>query len=211
MARRRRCFVEGLSWHVTQRGVNRCVMFNAATDCQIFIAILGHECERCQLRVHGYALMRTHVHLLATPQHEKSLPQAMKNVGARYAQFFNSRYDRTGGLYEGRYRPALVHDERYWLTCMRYVEMNPVRAGIVARPEQYRWSSYAHHAYGTPDPLISEHPLYAALGPGPELRQRAWQAICGQDVRADELESIRVAIRTGIIIGAVEDPEPSSV
>lgn len=209
MARRRRCFVESLSWHVTQRGVNRCVMFNARTDYQIFLAILGHECERWQLQVHAYALMRTHIHLLVTPEHEKSMPETMKNVAGRYAQFFNGRYARTGGLYEGRYRPAPVYDERYWLTCMRYVEMNPVRAGIVARPEQYRWSSYEHHALGTADPLIAEHPLYTALGPTPEVRQLAWQAICGRDLGADELESIRKAIRTGIILG-VADTDPSS-
>ena len=200
MARRRRCFVEGLSSHVTQRGVNRDRIFRADEDYEVFLAILRYECDRWRLRVHAYVLMGNHVHVLATPERETSLPNTMQGLGRRYVPFFNQQYSRTGGLWESRYRPALVHDERYWLTCMRYIELNPVRAGIVAGPEQYRWSSYAHHAFGKPDLLISDHPLYAALGSSPEGRQLAWRAICGQAVSSEQLESIRKSIRFGIVM-----------
>jgi len=124
----------------------------------------------------------------------------MQAVGRRYVQFFNRRYARTGGLWEGRYRIALVYDERYWLTCLRYIELNPVRAGIVASPDQYRWSSYLHHAFGKADQLITEHALYAALGSSPHARELAWREISGQHVSPDQLELMRRSIRSGLVI-----------
>jgi putative transposase len=200
VARPKRFFVEGLSWHVTQRGVDRSPIFRASTDQEVFQTILTHECGERGLRIHAYALMGNHIHLLATPESETSLPDTMQALGRRYVPFFNQRYSRTGGLWEGRYKAALVHDERYWLTCMRYVELNPVRAGIVARPEEYRWSSYAHHASGAPDPLVSDHPLYVGLGISPEVRQLAWQRICEQVITSEHLKAIRKSIRSGIVI-----------
>jgi putative transposase len=207
MPRRRRCFVEGLSCHVTQRGVDRGLIFRSRTDYAVFLAILRYESERWRLRIHAYTLMRNHVHLLATPESATSLPKTMQALGRRYIPFFNRRYRRTGGLWEGRYKPALVYDERYWLICMRYVELNPVRAGIVDNPEQYRWSSYAHHAFGRSDTLVSGHPLYSALGATAESRQLAWRRICGQDISSDQLDSIRKSIREGIVLGDPVCPE----
>jgi len=200
MARRTRCFIEGLSCHVTQRGVNRALMFRGPTDYRVFLTILQYECERLGLRVHAYALMRNHVHLLATPEHLTSLPRTMQAVGRRYVQFFNRRYARTGGLWEGRYRIALVYDERYWLACLRYIELNPVRAGIVASADQYRWSSYLHHAFGKSDQLITEHALFAALGSSSEAREFAWREICGQQIPPDQVELMRRSIRSGLVI-----------
>jgi putative transposase len=200
MARRARCFVEGLSCHITQRGVNRDRIFRAATDYRVFLTILKYECKRLGLRVHAYALMRNHVHLLATPEHPTSLPRTMQAVGRRYVQFFNRRYARTGGLWEGRYRTALVHDERYWLTCLRYIELNPVRAGIVASPDQYRWSSYLHHAFGKADQLITEHALYAALGSSSDARELAWREISAQQIPPDQVELMRRSIRSGLVV-----------
>ena len=175
-------------------------MFRASTDYTVFLTILRYESGRCGLRIHSYALMQNHVHLLATPESATSLPKTMQAVGRRYVQFFNRRYNRTGGLWEGRYKTALVHDERYWLTCMRYIELNPVRAGIVRSPEQYQWSSYGCHAFGKPDHLVSIHPLYRALGLSSELRELAWRRICGQEISCEQLESIRRSIRAGIVI-----------
>ena len=211
MARRKRCFVEGLSCHVTQRGVDRSPIFRAPTDYEAFLTILTYECGEWGLRVHTYALMGNHIHLLATPEHETSLPNTMQALGRRYVPFFNQRYGRTGGLWQGRYKAALVHDERYWLTCMRYVEMNPVRAGIVARPEDYQWSSYAHHGLGTPDRLITDHPLYLALASSSVQRQQAWQRICSQSIASEQMECIRRSIRSGIVSSDPMLPEVSAI
>jgi len=211
VARPKRCFVEGLSCHVTQRGVDRSPIFRASTDYEVFLTILTYECGESGVRVHSYALMGNHIHLLATPEHETSLPNTMQALGRRYVPFFNQRYSRTGGLWEGRYKLALVHDERYWLTCMRYVEMNPVRAGIVARPEDYRWSSYAHHGFGKPDRLITDHPLYLGLASSSVQRQLAWQRICGQPIASEHMESIRRSIRSGIVSSDPMLPEVSAI
>ena len=190
-------YVAGASWHITQRGVNRCLTFKAALDYHVFLSILRLESARTGVHIHAYALMGNHLHLLATPQSDAAFPALMQGIGRRYVQFFNYHYERAGALWEGRYRTALVHDERYWLTCMRYVELNPVRAGIVSDPQEYRWSSYSHHALGRSDTLITEHPLYLALGASSETRQLAWREICGQEVPPSELDSLRKAIRRG--------------
>jgi len=201
MGRRRRLFVEGFSWHVTQRGVNGAVIFKAPSDYRVFLAILAAESGRCGVGIHAYAMMRNHVHLLATPESQTSLPSLMQALGRSYVLFFNDRYERTGALWGGRYKDALVHDERYWLTCMRYVELNPVRARIVKHAAQYRWSSYWHHGLGHPDSMITEHPLYLSLGASPDLRQRAWREMCGQHVSDAELNSLRSGIKRGIVLG----------
>jgi putative transposase len=200
MARRRRFFEEGFSWHITQRGVNRCAIFKTASDYRVFLSILRFESECHGFRVHAYALMRNHVHLLGTPGFQESMPNMMQALGRRYVPFFNGRYKRTGALWESRYRPALVHDERYWLTCMRYVELNAVRAGVVTGPEKHRWSSYLHHACGAHDEVVTEHPLYLNLGSTPEARQQVWREFCGNQMPQGELDRLRAAMKRGIVV-----------
>jgi putative transposase len=201
VARRRRFFEQGFSWHVTQRGANRGVIFKAPTDYRVFLSILKFESECYDFQVHAYTLMRNHVHVLGTPGSEQSMPKLMQALGRRYVPFFNCRYKRTGTLWESRYRPALVHDERYWLTCMRYVELNAVRAAVVSEPEEYRWSSYLHHALGVPDEIVTEHPLYLNLGASPAARQQAWREICGHRIPESDLDRLRQAMKRGIVIG----------
>jgi putative transposase len=199
--------VQGFSWHVTQRGVNRCAIFKTRSDYQLFLSILRYESERHGFQVHAYTLMRNHVHVLGTPECERSMPDTMQAVGRRYVPFFNTRHQRSGALWQGRYKPALVHDERYWLTCMRYVELNAVRAGIVTEPEKYRWSSYLHHGLGTDDDVITDHPLYLSLGASPDQRQHVWRGICGHEVPENELDRLRLAMRRGILMSDPPYPE----
>ena len=206
MARRPRFFVPGFSWHITQRGVNRCVIFKTPTDYRVFLSILRFESERHTFKVHAYTLMRNHVHLLGTPESEKSMPNLMQALGRRYVPFFNCRYKRSGALWETRYKPALVHDERYWLTCMRYIELNAVRAGIVSAPDKYRWSSYLHHGLGIEDTVLADHSLYLALGASAEQRQQLWRQICGHQIRQNELDRLRNALKRGILIDEPDLP-----
>src|SRR5262245_10555107 len=201
VARQRRFFEPGFSWHITQRGVNRSVIFKTPTDCQVFLSILKFESECHGFHVHAYTLMRNHFHVLGTPGSEQSMPKLMQALGRRYVPFFNCCYKRTGALWQSRYKPALLHDERYWLTCMRYVELNAVRAGVVSGPEKYRWSSYLHHALGDHDDLITEHHLYSRLGASLEARQNTWREMCGHQIPENELGKLRQALKSGIIIG----------
>ena len=131
-----------MTLHVTQRGNNRTAIFREPFDYDIFLFFARLTIGRYDVQVHAYALMPNHFHLMVTPESPGALSRAMQSLGRRYVRYFNDRYERTGTLWEGRYRTAIITDERYWLTCMRYVEMNPVRAGLVASAESYKWSSY---------------------------------------------------------------------
>ena len=210
MPRQPRCYVPGVSCHVTQRGNNRSPIFRASSDYDVFLVFLRWSFEHVGVAIHAYALMTNHLHLLVTPETDTSLPSAMRALGFRYVQYFNRRYSRSGGLWEGRYRSALILDERYWMTCMRYVELNPLRAGIVARPEHHRWSSYAHHAFGEPNSIVTDHALYLALGRSPDARELAWREICDQKMTLQELAHIRRSIRSGILLGDPAHPEVKS-
>jgi len=141
--------------------------------------------------------MTNHIHFVVTPRVEGALSKTMKNVGQTYVHYFNRRYERTGGLFDGRYRSLAIDSESYWFTCMRYVELNPVRAGITVRPEEYRWSSYRFHALGERDDLIVPHHLYVALGSTTSMRQQCWRAICGEALPEEQLAEMRDLVRYG--------------
>jgi putative transposase len=155
--------------------------------------MLREASEQHRAAIHGYVLMKTHFHLLATPETPTAVEKTMHVLGLRYVRYFNRRYARTGTLFEDRYKSPIVDDERYWITCLRYIELNPVRAGIVASPADYRWSSYRAHAFGTTDPLITQHQRYRDLGATPSARQNVWQNLCAADLSAEELNRIRFA------------------
>jgi putative transposase len=200
MSRRERLFTRGMALHLTQRGNNRTVTFRKSSDYEMFLLFLRLATARYRLQVHAYALMPNHFHLMVTPECPEQLSRAMQSLGRRYVRFFNDRYQRTGTLWEGRYRSALISNERYWLACMRYVEMNPVRGGIVATPERYQWSSYRAHAFGAPNDLLTSHAVYEGLGNVPETRRQAWRRICHQAVTDRQHQILRRSIRNGFVV-----------
>ena len=177
MPNRRRFFVPGISLHVRQRGNNRCAIFGDDNDYEMYLLMLQSALRRHRVAVHGYALMTTHTHLLLTPTTVEGTSKAMQLFGDRYVGYFNKRYQRVGTLWTGRYGAKAINDERYWLTCLRYIEQNPVRAGLVVQADQYRWSSYAVHALGHTCDWLASHPLLDALGKNPAARQQAYRAL----------------------------------
>jgi putative transposase len=183
--------------HVIQRGVNRSDIFRAPPDYEHFLTILGAAAAEYETDVHTYVLMTNHVHCIVTPRVEGALSRTMKKLEQTYTGYFNRRYGRTGGLYNGRFRSFPIDTERYWFTCNRYVELNPTRAGMTTRPEDYRWSSYRFHAFGEPNDLIVAHPLYLALGTSAVMRQQCWRAICGEALSAEQLTEMRDLVRRG--------------
>lgn len=201
MPRRPRLFIAGLSQHVIQRGNNRGAIFRVPSDYRFLLAVLRDAAGDCGVEVHGYVLMTNHLHLIVTPAARTSLPEMMQTIGRTYVRYFNSSYGRTGALWEGRYRATMLHDEKYWLTCLRYVELNPVRAGMVPSPELYRWSSFRAHALDREDPLVTPHPLYLAIGGTPHDRQAGWRAACGAPIQENQLTEIRRAIHAGRALG----------
>jgi len=187
MPRKPRIFIPDVSVHVIHRGNNRGAIVRDDADRAVFVALLRRTVARHGLRVHGYALMDTHYHMLVTPPDPVCLPATMKEFGGRYVRYFNRRYERIGTLWNGRYRDLLIHDERYWLTCLRYIEQNPVRARMVQRPDDFHWSSYRFNALGARSDWLTPHSLYLGLGSTAKERQLAYRTICEVSISDTEL------------------------
>jgi putative transposase len=201
MARQPRFFVPGEVLHVIQRGNNREPIFAAPNDLRFFLSCLANACRAHGLLVHSYVLMTNHLHLLPTPRNKESLPRTMQSVGRRYVQYFNTVYERTGTLWEGRYRATVVDSEQYLLTCMRYIELNPVRAGLVRHPGEYRWSSYHANADGSPDDLVEAHEVYRRLGQSEEHRRSIYRQLFDTELHDVEVDTIRQATNRNWALG----------
>jgi putative transposase len=186
-----RVYVEGLSVHIIQRGNNRCSIVRDDIDREEFLLMLGAAVQDHPLDLHGYVLMDTHFHLLATPRTDSAFARAMRQLDGRYVRRFNDRYDRIGTLWSHRPRGFLIEDERRWLACLRYIEQNPVRAKMVERPGDYRWSSYAVHAHGARCDWLTPHPVYRALGDAAAVRQAEYRRLCGDLLNTAELADQR--------------------
>jgi putative transposase len=187
--------------HVIQRGNNRQVCFAADQDYLTYIAWLTDYAKRCRVDIHAWVLMSNHVHLLCTPRREGSLSQLMQSLGRCYVRYFNREYLRSGTLWEGRYRSCLVQEDTYLLEVCRYIETNPVRAGLVASPDEYRWSSYQVNALGNPSDLCTHHAAYLALGLNDTERQAHYCALFDRYVDDELLAEIGAAAHKGLALG----------
>jgi len=201
MARLPRIVVPGLPMHVIQRGNNRQAIFFTYEDYCKYLEILALASEEHECSIHAYVLMTNHIHLLVTPVTESSLPLMMQAIGRKYVHYINRTYQRTGTLWEGRYKSALVESEQYLLSCSRYIEMNPVRAGMVDGPGQYQWSSYSSNALGKKDRKLTQHELYQRLGSSDVLRQQSYKALFKNYIDVKTLDMIRESTQQSSIIG----------
>jgi putative transposase len=202
MARLPRLVVPHHPHHVIQRGNDRQLIFREPADYEAFRSWLAVAAERFKVAIHAYALMPNHLHLLATPSDSTGLARMMQWVGRYYVPYFNAKFNRTGTLWQGRFRTSVVESERYFMVCSRYIELNPVRAGMVGDPADYLWSSYGHHVGIRSDPLIADHPLYWQLGNTPFAREAAYRQLVAQGLSQPELEAVRGAVQKGSALGA---------
>jgi putative transposase len=177
MARAGRYFLREQPLHVIQRGNYREAIFFEDTDYERNADWLSAAATAYGCAIHAYVLMTDHVHLLVTPDRADSLPRMMQSLGRRYVRHVNFVYRRTGTLWEGRYRAAPIDSEAYFLACCRYIELNPVRAGMATHPREYSRSSWRAHALGVRDKLVTDHPLYRALGRTAAERQKEYRAL----------------------------------
>lgn len=182
MARLARLFVPGCPQHIIQRGHNRMTVFAGDEDRQRYLAWLTDALEEHRVALHAYVLMGNHVHLLVSADTAAASSVVMQSVGRRYTQYFNRIYRRSGTLWEGRFRSTVVASEAYVMACYRYIDLNPVRAGLVESPAAYAWSSYLHHVGRRYDGFLTDHPLYWALGNTPFERQAAYERLCAQAI-----------------------------
>lgn len=201
MPRQPRYFVAGYPQHVVIRGVNRQAMFFRDVDYDRFEDVLRRALLANACRLHAYVLMTNHVHFLMTPDHELSIPRTVQSLGRGYVQVFNRIHSRTGALWESRYKACIVQDDQYLLTCQRYIELNPVRAGMVKQAGDYRRSSHLHNAYGWTNPLISEHRTYTGLADCPRKRRAVYRRLFVAALDERELSEIRMVTNACRVLG----------
>lgn len=201
MPRKPRFQFLGVPQHVVQRGNNRQACFYAAADYRCYLDALCAATEKFGGRVHAYVLMTNHVHLLITPDRKDALSSIMQSVGRRYVRYINKAYGRSGTLWEGRYKAGLVQTEKYLLTCCRYIELNPVRAGMVEHPAEYRWSSYPANAQGVADAVISSHDEYRRLGRTEPERRAAYRELFRYQLDPYVIDQIRDATNHELVVG----------
>lgn len=197
MARHPRLIVPGVALHINQRGNNRSACFGQDSDYFTYLSFLRHLSGKYGCEVHAYCLMTNHVHLLVTPAEADACAFLMRDLGACYVRYFNRKHARTGTLWEGRFRSCLVESARYILACYRYIESNPVRAGMVDQPGGYPWSSHAANVGLRADPLVTHNEAYLALGAEAAVRHAAYRGLFEQDMEGDLLKSIRTATDGG--------------
>ena len=198
MPRQSRLVLPGLPLHVIQRGNNRMRCFEEHSDFLVYLALLKDALQRHRVLLHAYCLMGNHVHLLVAPQSGDGIATFMHRIGQRYAYYFNRKYSRTGTLWEGRFRSCVVQSRGYILECHRYIELNPVRAGLVNDPLAYRWSSHDVTAGFRSDAMIEIHPEIESIG------FRAYRGLAAEAMAKDLLAAIREATNGGYPLGAEE-------
>jgi len=200
MPRQARFIVPDIALHVIQRGHNRNACFKDDTDRMVYLATVADLLRNGGCALHAYCLMTNHVHMLLTPATPHACSTLMRNLGQRYAQYFNRRHDRTGSLWEGRYRSCLVDSASYVLACYRYVERNPVRAGMVPSAAAYRWSSYQGNAGCAVNRMLTPHAEYLALGNDEHPRWPAYQQMLDAADEPGFLTAIRDATNGGLAL-----------
>lgn len=202
MARKPRIVLPGYTQHVIQRGLDRQACFFTAEDCLGYLELLHEAAEKYACHVHAYTLMTNHVHLLVTQQQASGVSFLMQRLAQRYVRSVNRRYRRSGTLWEGRYKAGLVETDNYLLTCMRYIELNPVRAGMVSHPAEFAWSSYRHNAQSMADPVVTPHPLYRQLAANPLSRCAAYRSLFTSCIEPEQLAEIRHTVNQELVLGS---------
>jgi putative transposase len=201
MPRRPRLALPQVPLHLIRRGNNRQACFFADEDYRVYLEWLQESAAKTGCRVHAYVLMTNHVHLLVSAERGAAPGEMMKALGQRYVQHINRKYRRSGSLWEGRYRSCPIQAEDYLLACQRYIELNPVRAAMVAHPAEYIWSSYRANAQGEMAPLLVPHEVYAALGADAQSRQAAYRELFRHELEPGMVDDIRRATNGNFVLG----------
>ena len=188
--------------HIIQRGNNRAACFFAEADYVAYLHWLHEGAHHHGAAIHAYCLMTNHVHLLVTPESPGAVSRLMQHVGRHYVNYANKVYRRSGTLWEGRFKSCLVDSEAYLLKLYQYIEYNPVRAGMVVNPEDYRWSSYRHHGCAEAMTYLFDHSCYERLGASLQERAEAYRGACTAMLDAGQLDTIRQAVNQGLVLGS---------
>jgi putative transposase len=194
-------YLPSVPCHVIQRGNNRDTCFYSVQDYSFYLECLGSACSRYNVALHAYVLMSNHVHLLMTPGDAFGVSRVMQSLGRRYVQYFNAAHRRSGTLWESRHKASIIEAEGYLLNCMRYIEMNPVRAGMVDHPADYPWSSYRANGLAETVSMITKHECYSRLGEPAQVRCRQYRSLFVDQLGEEEMHAIRTAITFSTPLG----------
>ncbi|WP_022939851.1 transposase [Psychromonas hadalis] len=192
----------GMPQHIIQRGNNHHACFVDHLDFTTYTNWLKEYSVQFSVEIHAWVFMTNHVHLLCTPQQENGISNMMQALGRQYVRYFNNKYQRTGTLWEGRFKSCLIEADSYLLQVYRYIELNPVRAKMVDFPEQYHWSSFQINALGKLSDLCKPHPLYLLLGDNVRERQFAYQELFQQPLTEQLIDDIRCNLNSNLAIGS---------
>jgi len=201
MPRKQRFFLPNIPVHIVQRGHSRAPVFFERNDYFAYLSWLKQAANRYDCAVHAYVLMTNHVHILTTPQESQGISRFMQYIGRHYVPFINQKYGSSGSIWDGRFKASLINSEQYLLICMRYIELNPVRASVTRVPSEYPWSSYHANALGEHDSRITPHPIYMRLGKTDDERLNVYRHLFETQLYVDDLASIRGAWQTGTPLG----------
>jgi len=201
MGRLYRIDLPGVPQHLVARGHDRKPCFYRDLDRAVYLKYLRDESAKSESDIHAFVLMTNHVHLLATGRRERSLSKLMQHLGRRYCRYVNRVYGRTGTLFEGRFHSSLVDSADYLMNCMVYIELNPVRAGMVSMPSDYPWSSHRDNAGGAPGGILTPHKRYLSLGEDRTSRASAYRRLAVQPLGGECLANIRHAIAKNALLG----------
>ncbi len=201
MARLPRLTLPGYPHHIIQRGNNRQAIFSTPLDYEMLLALLHENAQKFDVAIHAYVLMTNHFHLLATPGTADGLPLMMQAVGRRYVRYFNDLQGRSGTLWEGRYRSTLIQTDRYLLACMAYIDLNPVRAGMVREAREYLWSSHGHYIGQREYKIVSPHSLFWALGNTPFAREAAYAELVRAGITSAQQADLTRSALNGWALG----------
>lgn len=205
MARKPRLFIAGMPYHIIQRGNNRIPIFLKEDDYLFFLELIQEAKAKYPCRLYSYCLMANHFHLLIEPVEEKeNISLLIKLLGAKYVRYFNKKYKRSGTLWEGRFRGSLVDKEAYFLVCLRYIEMNPIRANITRYPELYPWSSYRFRAFGEKSNILDLDPWYDSLGYNLEERQVRYRQFFQNLFPESTVKLIREMTNKNGVVGSID-------
>lgn len=191
MARKPRMFLDAMPYHIINRGHNRMHCFSSEVDKRIFFNMLCEKLTAFSVKLHAYVLMSNHYHLLLTPENGSELPHFMQCLGRKYAAYYNTTNARTGTVWDGKYFASAIETDYYLLACYRYIELNPVRAGLAQSPAGFAWSSFQTNACGKHSDMIVPHATYQALGDNALARLKAYNALFTKQMTDEELQDIR--------------------
>ncbi len=204
MARKPRFYLPDVPAHVMQRGHNRDAIFFKDADYVVYLKIFRRVAEQFECQVHAYVLMTNHVHFLLTPAHSDSISLLFKALGAEYVRYVNKTYRRSGTLWGGRHKGCIIDSSNYFLRCMQYIELNPIRAGMVGDPSHYAWSSYKANAEGAASVILTPHVEYLSLAKEKDARVSLYCQLLATQMTTNCVQSIDDCLQSGTPLGGIQ-------